>query len=209
MEDNLSKVQETITEIQNKPTPEQTAAAGVSEVKVLTERLNAIENSNNMKLLIVDGIPEMDDAKTEEVFVNAIHNIITPPVRLGDIESAKRFGKPKTGGKPRSILVEFVYASIRRRTYLSRMQLAKARAPIYFGEYLTKEAAALFYEARQLTKRGPNQKLARSWTFNGQIFVSKGKTERGTLIKSPRELMEFIEKGSLTIKKDNMPMELS
>ena len=114
-----------------------------------------------------------------------------PNITLGDIENAFRLGnKNRVGNKPRTIQVEFVFAAKALRIYQARMQLARAQSNVFISELLTKQAAYLFYIAR--SNRGVGKPLAKAWTWKGQVYVSKVKAARGTLVRDIAELNAFI-----------------
>ena len=110
---------------------------------------------------------------------------------MGEIENARRVGNVRPGPRPRTIICQFVYATVAQRVYLNRMQLAKAKKAIYISEYLTKEQARLFYLARQ--ERGTDKLLSRTWTFRGHVYVSKSRLSKGTLVRNEAELRAFLE----------------
>ncbi len=162
----------------------------VNELQTLSAKVNQIENTSNMKLLLVDGIAEVPNESTPELLVETLKGKLDPALKLSDIENARRIGQ-RNGNKPRTILVEFVYSAVRRRTYLNRMQLARSKTPIYFGEYLTKAVAFLFYKCRTHTK-GDQRKLFRTWTLDGQIYICKTKNSKGVPINTEAELIYHV-----------------
>ena len=113
-----------------------------------------------------------------------------PEVKLGETENARRVGNSRDPARPRTIIVEFCYASIAMRVYQNRMQLARARKAIFISEFLTKENAYLFYVARQ--NRGEGLPIAKTWTWRGQVYVARTRNARGTLVRSLSELKTFI-----------------
>ncbi len=159
--------------------------------QALHDKVNMLETNSNLKYLLIDGIIETENEDLPARIVAELHGVMNPPVKLGEIENARRVGNARPGQRPRTIICQFVYASVAQRIYLNRMQLARAKKAIYLSEYLTKEQARLFYLARQ--ERGPDKLLSRAWTFRGQVYVSKSRLSKGTLVRNEHELREFLE----------------
>ena len=159
-------------------------------IVALSGKVASLESNRNLKFLLFDGIPEEQNEDLPAKIVRELHGVMIPQVKLVEIESARRVGNARDLTRPRTIIVEFVYSSIAMRVYQGRMQLAKAGKPIFISEYLTKEAAYLFYLARQ--NRGEGKPLAKTWTWRGQIYVAKARNARGTLVRNQKELEYFI-----------------
>ncbi len=161
----------------------------VNEVRNLSSKVQQLEATNNLKLLIFDGIPEVPGEMLPEHLVQSLHGALDPPLKLSDIETARRIGTVRPG-RPKSILVEFVYVSVRRRIYRDRLQLARTKPSVFIGEFLPKDVEYLFFLARR--ERGENRPLSRVWTWDCQVYVTRLRGSRGSLIRNERELREFI-----------------
>ena len=133
-----------------------------------------------------DSIPKTTNEKLPEVIVRACQGLIQPELKLGDTENVCRLGNESNAGpKPRTIQVKFVFATKVMLLYQSRMKLAHSNSNVFVSKLLTKPAACLFYLAR--SNRRPGKALAKTWTWRGQIYVSKARNVKGTLVRSVEE----------------------
>ena len=164
-------------------------AASAASVSVLSQKINQLEQTNNLKYLLFDGIPEVAQEDTPKHLVSTLAGLLTPELKLCDIDNAFRIGRSRDG-RPKTILVQFVYASIAMRIYRSRMQLARARSNYFISEYLTKEVENICYKARQY--RAAGRPIRKIWTYKGLCNVTAVDNAKGTVINSLEELDRFV-----------------
>ena len=194
--DQLNQVQLQVTNltgevnrIRQEPLAQAEGEGMVNEIRSLTTKVQQLEATSNLKMLIFDGIPEIAGENVPEHLVQFLNGAFDVPLKLGDIETARRIGTVRPG-RPKSILVEFVYVSVRRRVYRDRLQLTRTKPNVYISEFLPKDVEYLFYLARR--ERGENRPLARVWTWDCQVYATRVRNSRGVLIRNERELREFI-----------------
>ncbi len=195
--EKLVELQGLIDELKNNqavPNGEVITPGIVTEVKSLRDDMNVMVNSRNMKFLLVDGVPERENENTPEWLVEFLKDKLKPGFKFSDVENANRVG-PKKPGVPRTIKVEFVFAHMRRRVYLSRIQLNKLPVKVFISEFLTRQSATIFYMARQEVKKQEQRKISKCWTLDGLVYVAKKREDRGTVIRSVADLNTFFERG--------------
>jgi hypothetical protein len=127
------------------------------------------------------GNPE-SSATTELPVLDLFNNRLNLQISAQDISVTHRLHKT-SDGKPPAVIVKFTSRKARNKDYAARRQLMPPRRPsreergirnatnhskIYINEDLTKEAAAVFREARDMVKR---KKIFSAWTSGGLVHV--------------------------------------
>ena len=176
----LSKLKQTVSE--------QTSI--ITELKQHSQLHEKVAKRNNIK---IDGLAE-DNEETPTNTVEKVSSFIKSNMHLdikkGDILSAERLGIRKTDAdKPRRILVQFSSVWKKKDVCRNRRLLKDITPKVYINEELTKENAAIYFQARQMVK---TKELWSTYTIDGDIYVKKNKEEKkGKKIKELMELAYF------------------
>ncbi len=108
-----------------------------------------------------------------------------------DITSLTRMGKPRED-KPRDLIVKFVSKETRDRFYALRKKTPKnsENKKVFINEDLIETKAKLFYDARQLVKRG--SRLHGTWSQNGNIIVKVNEDDTPKAIGNHTQLRSIV-----------------
>ena len=153
-----------------------TIAALQSEVQVLQEDYDALEQYGRRNGLRISGIPEQDGGDTTTAIVELANNVlkVEPPLQREDVSISHRLKKPHNARPqdPAPIIVRFLRRTDRNRVIRERRQLKDYNQDnnikIYVNEDLTTRRAKLFARVRSLQKK---KHFKQAWTYNGNIKV--------------------------------------
>ena len=153
-----------------------TIAALQSEVQVLQDDYDALEQYGRRNGLRISGIPEQDNEDTTTAIVNLADDVlkVEPPLQRDDISISHRLRKPRNARphEPAPVIVRFLRRTDRNRVISERKQLKDYNQDrdfkIYVDEDLTTRRAKLFAKMRTLQKK---RLLKQAWTYNGNIKV--------------------------------------
>ena len=153
-----------------------TIAALQSEVQVLQDDYDALEQYGRRNGLRISGIPEQVNEDTTTAIVNLANDVlkVEPPLQCDDISISHRLRKPRNARphEPAPIIVRFLRRTDRNRVISERKQLKDYNQDrdfkIYVNEDLTTRRAKLFAKMRTLQKK---RLLKQAWTYNGNIKV--------------------------------------
>ena len=169
-----------------------------AEVEKLSAAADNQEQYSRRNSLRISGLPESDTEDVVEESLKLFNNImkVSPPIDLSEVDRGHRTG-PKTGGRPRQILLKFATYRSRQRVYRERAVLNPGRrsarpwalgealgetAParstdaseepvmptVYINEDLTKMRANLLYKARCAKK---DKGILGCWSSDGQVLI--------------------------------------
>ena len=91
-------------------------------------------------------------------------------VSSSDISIAHLLKQRQPSNRPPSIIVRFTSMKVRDQVYRARRSLKNSQPPVYINEDLTKMAASLYRQARELVKK---KLLHAAWTSGGALFIRK------------------------------------
>ena len=156
----------------------------------LAASINALSDRRNN--VVITGITEGDtEEKCEEEIKSFADKI---GCTLGSL-TARRLGKKREDGQPRSVLVQLASFWDKRKLMATRMSLRAAGfEKVFINEDLTKDQASLFFEARQARKTNDNIKS--TWTENGIIYIRVVGQPSPQQISSKEELAPFLNNGN-------------
>ena len=183
-----------------------------AENLVIFERLSALETYTRRDNLIFRGIPERSAAErataagssdgtgveeessqaVEETIVALCNDRMGISLHARDIAIAHRLkAGPKDRHRP--VIVRFASRRARDLVYSSKKTLHvpasdRSTPRIFVSEHLTKEASALFFEARKAVK---DKRIYAAWSHNGQVFVrhTSDQSARPCLLKDTAGLI--------------------
>lgn len=177
-------------------------------------------DSGKSKNLVITGIPE--DGKSTKDAVKIIMEKIAGPIN-DNAFTVDRLGKPNESNaagatgfslfgrsennqdhskKSRPVLIKFQNNWERRKVYASRMQLrgmGEDGKNVFINEDLTKDAANLYYHARQARKQ---RKFKSCWTEGGLINI-KMNNDIVKVISSLNELAHLDENNPSSSNSDS------
>ena len=147
-----------------------------SEVQLLHDDLDALEQHGRRHSLRISGISEQEEDTTAAV-VHLANEVLAvdPPLLCKDISVSHRLRKPRNArpDEPSPIIVRFVSRADRDRVIRERKKLKDFNqdktVKVYVNDDLTSKRAKLFSTARSLLKR---KHLKQTWTYNGNIKVT-------------------------------------
>ncbi len=187
---------------QTKPT-----SNACKEVKEVQEQMykfqSALDESEQLlkeKNVRLVGLPEKDDdpGQLKQRIVEVSKTLLNiENITINDIDEAYRLGKPKQNEHDvRTVMVRFKSKSIRDTFYRGRRNLYanssnENSSGIYLNEDLTSYRQKLYFDVRQLRKRGEIHSV---WTQEGAIVLKLREADQPKTVKSHRELVEFLRK---------------
>ena len=140
-------------------------------ISTLEERIDDLEQYSSRNCLVITGIPEKEDEKTDEIILDIAKKQLNVDLQPRDIDRSHRIpGGPIRRGneKSRNIVVKFSTYNARRRVIEQKSRLKSMNNRIFINEQLTKKRSTLYYEARKLVKA---RKVKQAWTYDGLVLV--------------------------------------
>ena len=140
-------------------------------ISTLEERIDDLEQYSRRNCLVITGIPEKEDEKTDEIILDIAKKQLNVDLQPTDIDRSHRIpGGPIRRGneKSRNIVVKFSTYNARRRVIEQKSRLKSMNNRIFINEQLTKKRSELYYEARKLVKA---RKVKQAWTYDGRVLV--------------------------------------
>lgn len=134
----------------------------------MEEKIDDQENYSRRTCLLVHGIKEETNEKTDEIVLKLCENNLKVPLALEQVERTHRLGKPATG-KTRPIIVKFSNYRI-RQTVFGNKKLLKGQK-ITITESLSNMRLELFKATKSYFDKA-------CWTRDGVVFVKLGTTKR-------------------------------
>lgn len=166
-----------------------------NQIKVLTNRMDSMEQYSRRTCLKLSGIPEERGEKTDDIVLRIANQFILTKeqqrMELHHICRSHRVSPPRDNKFPRDIIVRFVSYRDKARVFGNKRNLKNFnqnpsnKYKIYINEALTKPRAQLYYEVRKLVN---NRELDSAWTYDGKIIVKTQKIEKSPL--RPRKTFE-------------------
>ena len=156
----------------------------------LESRVDDLKQYSRRNCLVITGIPESENEKTDEVVLDMARNQLKAAIDASDIDRSHRIpGGPvrRNTDRPRNIIVKFTTYNARRRVLEKKSSLKGGNNRIYINEHLTKARSELYYEARKLVKTG---KVKQTWTYDGRILV-RNHDDKVQQIKSHIDIRTF------------------
>ena len=172
--------------------------ANSSEIKASSIEVNNLGQYNRRNNLMVDNIEQTKDEDVEkkvlEVF-NAIDGVVVEP---SDISVAHRMPE-KENSKVPAVIVRFTTRKKRNEVYYKKKEVSKIRKSslsfnanpreIFISENLTVTNNEIFYEARQMKRRGL---VKFAWTKHGKVHVRKYVNSKAFPIDTLQDLNRFM-----------------
>lgn len=162
-----------------------------NELLKLRSRVDDNEQRNRNLCLLLHGVEESDEEKTDEMVIEAINNEVGVHISINDIERSHRLGPKKTSrvlrstsDNPRPIILRF--SSFRKRDEVFRNKRKLKGKSISLSENLTKEKYTLYQEATRKLGKG------KAWTVEGRILTKIG--NRLIIIKSSMDIDNLVDK---------------
>lgn len=155
--------------------------------KALTNRMEAMEVSENLPCLLIYGLKENTQAplsqpnrsgtkggenkEAVQATIDLCNRYLDLHISDRDLISAHRIpAKGKDNIKP--LIVKFASTALRNDVYRARLNLRKNKAMnnerIYINEYLTANNARLYAKARECVRE---KRLVSTWTYGGRVFI--------------------------------------
>ena len=112
--------------------------------------------------------------KTDKTIIGIAKQAMKVDLPPGDIDRSHRLpggggGALRPGVKaPRNLIIKITKYNARRTIYEKRKSLKGYKDRIFVNEHLTKNRSELYYETRQLHKKG---KIKQTWTQDGRILI--------------------------------------
>lgn len=143
------------------------------QVACLTKQVDHIEVRSRRKMLLIHGVPEVEDEDTVALVVDLCRLRVKCNMTAADLRRCFRTGRPQTGRK-RPILVHFCDATLRDKLWYTKTALKGSG--IVISEFLTHPRHTAFMAARE--RFG----VDKCWTNEGVIIVldADGKRHRVT-----------------------------
>ena len=152
---------------------------------LLQSRIDHLEQTQRECNVRVIGFPELGQSDAD-IKCQLMQLVGAQEGSEKDITTISRMGKPKDD-KHRDLIVKFVSKETRDRFYALRKKTPKnsENKKIYINEDLIQSKAKLFYDARQLVKRG---RLHGTWSHNGSIIIKVKENDKPCAISNHVEL---------------------
>ena len=137
----------------------------------ICRKIDELEQQNKLKNLRIFGLKEEKEENVQQKLLEFAKTELEIELQHGEIE-ARRMGKVRPENlQPRDILVTFNNQTLRNAVYRKKKLLRERNVPVFINEDLTTKRSLLFFQARQLRKRG---KLFAVWTQEGNILIRTG-----------------------------------
>lgn len=169
------------------------------ELSTTRQRLDALETYSRRNCLVVSGIPERRDEKTDELAVD-LAKAAGIDINVRDLDRSHRIGH-YTPGRHRGIIIKLLSYNVRQRLYEARKTLSAHRVPqhpiltrevldgVFISEFLTPKAQHLLYVARQLRRKG---KLSAAYSTNGKVKVRTTEDEAAKEINETSDFQRLL-----------------
>ena len=155
-----------------------TITALQSELQLLQEDHDALEQYGRRNGLRISGLPEKENEDTTTAIVDLANEVlkVEPPLQREDISISHRLKKPRNARaqEPAPIIVRFLRRVDRNRVISERKKLKDYNQDqdiqIYLNEDLTTWRAKLFAKVRALQKKETFQtNLDLQWEYQGNV----------------------------------------
>ena len=164
----------------------------------LKRQVSVLQEARNQKTLRISGIPHTNQEDLHYL-IGKLAAAMECPISKSDIDTIYRIkAKDDKQSSAAPIIVRFNNMDIRDEFYNGRKSLGKNdittnsiglagrhRSKIFINEYLSRQSQALFYAARKKRAELSYQYI---WTFHGQIYMRKSKSDDSQKISSPEDL---------------------
>ncbi len=176
--ENQEKMLQTISSIRRDLYKEQ------DKNVTLQAKLDEMDQRQRNKNVRVVGFPEHDNEDSN--ISNNLIQLVGAEIPTESIVSTTRMGR-KREGKHRDLVVQFSNQKTRDQFYASRKNTPKdnENKKVFINEDLTEARAKLFYDSRQMVKRG---KIYGTWSQNGNIMVKVSENDSPMVIYSHQDL---------------------
>lgn len=190
------------------------------EVSDLRASVNAMQQKNLTCDIIVRGIPEVEsEAHSLESLASAILGSIGAPIDVNEIKDIRRLGRQaaessKNEKKKRPILISFKTAESRGVVIAAKKKkkdlncsnvtffaekLGTSTEKIYIEERLTEYSSKLFFEVRELKRKGVIKYV---WINDGQILTRREEKERVKCITCEEDLNIYFEDDLMAVDEE-------
>ena len=130
-------------------------------VKNLENQLDRQENYSRRNCILIHGITETQDEKTDDISLRTINEHLEFEL-TEELDCTLRIGNPKSGNKrTRPIIVKFARYNTRRKVLVNKIRLKNTG--ISMTESLTKHKM-------EFLKKAKNEFGFNVWTVDGQIY---------------------------------------
>ena len=139
------------------------------KIEYLSDEIDELQQYGRRNAVVISGVPEREGENTDTIMLEIARDKMNISLEPHEIGRSHRLGPVRVGArKPRNIVVKLVTYNVRKRIYDARKSLAGGPHGIFISEHLTKRRGELFYQARQLLKKG---KVKYAWTSDGRVLV--------------------------------------
>jgi hypothetical protein len=161
------------------------------EIVKLQTRVDDNEQRNRNLCLLIHGVVETPQEKTDDIVIDIVNNKIGVDLSVVDIERSHRLGVPKhqrvlrssqSRTRPRPII--FRFSSYRKRDEVFRKKKALKGEGISISENLTKSRYLLYQEA--IRKLG----LGKVWSQEGRIMTKY--SDRYIVLTNSKDIDEIL-----------------
>ena len=145
----------------------------------LTQKLDELEQYSRRNCLLIHGIKETSDEKTDILSLNIMNQKLklNNPIQPSDLDRTHRLGKPKQTGsdttRPRPIIVKFISYAKRSDVFRNKRFLKATGTTI--SENLTVVRSGLLKAAQS------KQSVVNAWSMDGRIICLLNNGKRFTI----------------------------
>ena len=125
--------------------------------------IDASEQYSRRNCVLLHGVKEEKNEKTDDVFINTISKQLGIKVERGDIDRSHRIGAPRTNGRHRAIIVKFARYNVRATVFRAKRKFKNSG--MLLTDSLTRRRIEILNEARERYGR------MNVWTTDGEIFT--------------------------------------
>jgi hypothetical protein len=138
-----------------------------------SETIEDLQQYTRRNCVIVTGIPEEVDEKTDDAVIKIASEMMELPLEDTDIDRSHRIGRPRNG-KARPVVVKFARYNTRQKFMLKRTKLKGSKLGVQ--DLLTPFTQHLLQKAKELVEQSDH--VTAAWTWDGRVMVLV-KTESG------------------------------
>ena len=135
------------------------------KVNNITAETDRQEQHSRRNYLLIHGIPENKNENTNVLAMEVIETKMDIKITENDIDRTHRIGRPKKNGKPRPVIMKFVWYNDRKKVFSSKKLLKDS------GVLITKSLTA--FRMKKLTNVRGTFGFSNVWTVDRRISYSE------------------------------------